>query len=99
MTTTLTVIALVTSLKTSNQTVYGDAAYREVTDQYSVFGYKQFSNARHEYNVEFREGDLVKSIMINMVCPTKSLSPLIFINSYSLIKSTKSGEASQRHQT
>lgn len=60
MTSTLTVIGLVTKLKTSTQTIYGEAIYREkVTNQNIVFGFKQFTNAIHEYNEMLREGDLV----------------------------------------
>ena len=60
MTSTLTVIGLVTRLKTSTQTIYGDAIYREkATNQNIVFGFKQFTNAIHEYNEMLREGDLV----------------------------------------
>jgi hypothetical protein len=57
MTSSLTVIGLVVRLKTSNQTSYGDAVYR--TDEIHTFGIKQFVNARHDYNKEYKEGDLV----------------------------------------
>jgi len=60
MTSTLTVIGLVTWLRTSTQTTSGDAVYREkVSDKNCVFSFKQFANARHEYNETFKEGDLV----------------------------------------
>jgi hypothetical protein len=61
MTSTLTVIGLITRLKTSGQTVaFGDAIYRDkLTSQNHTFGVKQFVNARHEYNEAFVEGDLV----------------------------------------
>jgi|tagenome__1003787_1003787.scaffolds.fasta_scaffold20705844_1 hypothetical protein len=59
MTTTLTVIALIVRLRVSDKTVYGDAIYREKTSQTHTFNIKQFTNARHEYNEEFHEGDLV----------------------------------------
>jgi hypothetical protein len=60
MTSTLTVIGLVTRLKSSSQIIYGEAVYREkVSNDNIVFGFKQFTNAMHEYNESFREGDLV----------------------------------------
>jgi hypothetical protein len=60
MTSTLTVIGLVTRLKLSTHTAYGDAIYREkVLNQTPVFGFKQFVNARNDYNEIFKEGDLV----------------------------------------
>ncbi|CAB4391610.1 unnamed protein product [Rhizophagus irregularis] len=59
MTTSLTVIALIVRLKVSDKTVYGDAIYREKSSQNHTFSVKQFTNARHEYNEEFHEGDLV----------------------------------------
>jgi hypothetical protein len=60
MTTTLTVIALVVRLRSSTQTANGDAIYRDkITNTTSTFGFKQFVNARNEYNEKFREGDLV----------------------------------------
>jgi len=60
MTSTLTVIGLVTRLRTSNNTTYGDAEYREkISNKNHVFVFKQFTNARHEYNEAFKEGDLV----------------------------------------
>jgi hypothetical protein len=59
MTSTLSVIALVTRLRSTTQTVNGDAIYREKSNQTHVFGFKQFINSRHEYNEEFKEGDLV----------------------------------------
>ena len=60
MTSTLSLIGLVTRLRSSNNTVYGDAQYREkVLNKKHVFTYKQFANARHEYNEAFKEGDLV----------------------------------------
>jgi len=60
MTTTLSVIALVTRLRSSAQITSGEAIYREkITNTTPAFGFKQFANARHEYNEKFREGDLV----------------------------------------
>ena len=60
MTSTLTIIALVTKLRSSIQTTHGEAIYREkVSNNNIAFGFKQFSNARHEYNKLFNEGDLV----------------------------------------
>ncbi|CAB4473816.1 unnamed protein product [Rhizophagus irregularis] len=59
MMTSLTVIALIVRLKVSDKTVYGDAIYREKSSQNHTFSVKQFTNARHEYNEEFHEGDLV----------------------------------------
>jgi hypothetical protein len=60
MTSTLTVMALVVRLRSSEKTVYGDAIYREkIFEQNHTFGFKQFINSRHEYNETFKEGDLV----------------------------------------
>jgi len=60
MTSTLTVIGLVVRLKTSDKTLYGDAIYREkISAQNHQFTFKQFTNAQHEYNEHFNEGDLV----------------------------------------
>lgn len=60
MTSTLSVIALVTRLRTTSKTTSGEAIYREkVSDQTHPFEFKQFINARHEYNEAFSEGDLV----------------------------------------
>ncbi|CAB5357327.1 unnamed protein product [Rhizophagus irregularis] len=60
MTSTLTVIGLVAHVKSSERTVHGEAMYREkITGQNHRFLFKQFVNARHEYNEAFREGDLV----------------------------------------
>lgn len=60
MTSTLSVIGLVTRLRSSNNTTYGDAEYREkISNKNHVFVFKQFTNARHEYNEAFKEGDLV----------------------------------------
>lgn len=60
MTTTLTVIALIIRLRVSDKTVYGDAVYREkISQKNHTFSIKQFTNARHDYNEEFCEGDLV----------------------------------------
>lgn len=60
MTTTLSVIAIVTRVKQTAQTIIGDATYREkVSDEYPTFGFKQFVKSQHEYNEAFREGDLV----------------------------------------
>jgi len=57
MSTSFTVVGLVVRLKTSSQTTYGDAIYR--TDENHTFTVKQFTNAQHEYNQAYREGDLV----------------------------------------
>lgn len=60
MTFTLTVIGLVTRLKTSSQIMHSEAVYREkVSNDNVVFSFKQFTNALHEYNESFRESDLV----------------------------------------
>lgn len=60
MSSTLTVIALIARLKESAHTASGDAMYREkISNTTPYFGFKQFSNARHEYNEAFKEGDLV----------------------------------------
>src|SRR4051812_4776459 len=60
MTSTLSVIALVTRLRSTSHTVNGDAMYREkISNQNHVFTFKQFVNAHHEYNESFKEGDLV----------------------------------------
>jgi hypothetical protein len=59
MTSTLTVIALIHRLRVTEKTVYGDAVYREKSSENHTFGLKQFVNARHEYNEEFCEGDVV----------------------------------------
>lgn len=59
MTSVLTVIALVTKLKTSTHTTHGEAFYREKLSNSNItFGFKQFSNAQHEYNEMLSEGDL-----------------------------------------
>jgi len=56
----MTVIGLVTRLKLSTQTAYGDAVYREkIQNKTHTFSFKQFFNARNEYNEPFKEGDLV----------------------------------------
>jgi hypothetical protein len=60
MTSTLSVIALIVRLRDSSHTAFGDAIYREkISNENPVFGFKQFANARHEYNEAFKEGDLV----------------------------------------
>ncbi|UZO05549.1 uncharacterized protein OCT59_025897 [Rhizophagus irregularis] len=60
MTATLSVITLVVRLRESSHTAFGDAIYREkVSNENPVFGFKQFSNALHDYNEAFKEGDLV----------------------------------------
>lgn len=60
MTSSLSVIGLVTRLKISPQTTYGNAIYRDkLTDENHVFVIKQFVNAQHEYNEAYKEGDLV----------------------------------------
>src|ERR1044072_4372207 len=59
MTSSLTVIGLVTRLKSSTQT-YGKAVYLEKFSNENInFAFKQFTNAQHNYNKAFREGDLV----------------------------------------
>lgn len=78
MTSSLTVIGLVARLKVTTQTVYGDAMYRDqITNENTSFTIKQFVNGQHEYNVSFKEGDLVifggkftldqKKIMVNII--------------------------------
>ncbi len=60
MTSTLTVIALVTRLSMTSKITNGDAIYRDkVLNQTHVFGFKQFTNARNDYNEALKEGDLV----------------------------------------
>ncbi|POG59540.1 hypothetical protein GLOIN_2v1884965 [Rhizophagus irregularis DAOM 181602=DAOM 197198] len=60
MTATLSVISLVVCLRESSHTAFGDAIYLEkVSNENPVFGFKQFSNALHDYNEAFKEGDLV----------------------------------------
>jgi hypothetical protein len=60
MTSTLTVIGLITHLKTSDKIVSGEAVYREKgTSENHAFAIKQFVNAQHDYNEAFTEGDLV----------------------------------------
>lgn len=60
MSSTLTVIALVTKLRNSSQITSGEAIYREkVTRGNTSFAFKQFVNARNEYNEKLTEGDLV----------------------------------------
>jgi len=60
MTTTLSVIALVTRLRSSTQISSGEAIYRDkTTNTTPCFAFKQFVNSRHDYNEKFREGDLV----------------------------------------
>jgi len=60
MTSVLTIIALVTKLKSSTQTAYGEAIYREkISNTNIAFSFKQFLNAKHEYNETLNEGDLV----------------------------------------
>src|SRR5438270_12533394 len=60
MTSSLTVIGLVTRLKSSTQTTYGEAIYLEkISNKNVVFAFKQFTNAQHNYNEAFRKGDLV----------------------------------------
>jgi len=58
MTSTLSVIGLVTKTKTSTQMTFGEAVYRNHTENIA-FKFKQFENAKHEYNETLREGDLV----------------------------------------
>ena len=60
MTSTLTVIGLVTRMRKSTSTAYGEAVYREkILNQRHTFTFKQFVNARNEYNEAFGEGDLI----------------------------------------
>lgn len=60
MASSLSVIALVTRVRTSNQTTAGEASYREKTSGNNVtFSFKQFTNAVNEYNEPLIEGDLV----------------------------------------
>jgi hypothetical protein len=60
MTSTLTIIGLITILRTYDKTIYGEALYREkITTKTHTFSIKQFVNARHHYNDAFNEGDLV----------------------------------------
>ena len=59
MTSTLTVIGLVTKIKTSTQMTSGEAIYRDKTSKNIAFSFKQFANARNEYNETLTEGDLV----------------------------------------
>jgi hypothetical protein len=60
MSSTLSVIGLVTKSKTSNQTMSGEAIYREkVSENNIIFAFKQFMNARNEYNETLTVGDLV----------------------------------------
>ena len=54
MTSTLTVIALITRLRITEKTVYGEATYREkLSSKNYSFGIKQFIIARHDYNEAF----------------------------------------------
>jgi hypothetical protein len=60
MSSALSVIALITRLRDTAHTTFGDAIYREkVSNDNPVFSFKQFVNSRHEYNKQFKEGDLV----------------------------------------
>lgn len=59
MTSTLTVIGLVTKIKTSTLVTSGEAIYRDKTSANIAFSFKQFANARDEYNETLTEGDLV----------------------------------------
>ena len=59
MTSILTVIGLVTKLKTSTQITSGEAIYRDKTSKNTTFNFKQFANARNDYNEILTEGDLV----------------------------------------
>jgi hypothetical protein len=60
MCSTLSVIGLVTKLKTSTQTASGEAIYKEkVSGNCNSFVFRQFANARNEYNETLMEGDLV----------------------------------------
>ena len=59
MSSTLSVIGLITKLKTSTQTTSGEAIYREKTSGNNIpFGFKQFANAQNDYNETLMEGDL-----------------------------------------
>ncbi|RIA79377.1 hypothetical protein C1645_840837 [Glomus cerebriforme] len=70
MSCTLTVIGLITRLRVSNQITNGDTIYREkVSNQTHMFGLKQFTNARHEYNEQFKEGDLLLVKMARVIEP------------------------------
>jgi hypothetical protein len=47
-------------MRTSISTAYGEAVYREkILNQVHTFSFKQFVNARNEYNEAFSEGDLI----------------------------------------
>lgn len=82
MTTTLSVIALVTHLKQSTQTVFGEAKYRDnVSNEYPVFGFKQFIKSQHPHNEKFGEGDLV-SFGGRFTLDDKKLMVSIFIIYY-----------------
>ena len=60
MISSLSVISLVTRLMTTTSTTYGEAVYREkVSENNITFAFKQFSNAKNEYNEILNEGDLV----------------------------------------
>lgn len=60
MTSSLSVIGLVSRLKTSSQTTFGSAIYKDkLTNENHNFVIKQFVNAQHEYNESYKEGDLV----------------------------------------
>ncbi|GBC40549.2 hypothetical protein GLOIN_2v1884965 [Rhizophagus irregularis DAOM 181602=DAOM 197198] len=100
MTATLSVIALVVRLRESSHTAFGDAIYREkVSNENPVFGFKQFSNALHDYNEAFKEGDLVHfggkfTIDDNKLMPfvhitTSACEPLSTSNNMNFVK-TKS---------
>ena len=59
MTLTLTVIGLITKIKTLNQVTSGEAIYREKTSENVAFDFKQFTNAQNAYNEPLTQGDLV----------------------------------------
>jgi hypothetical protein len=60
MSSTLSVIGFVTKSKISGQTTSGEAIYREkLSDKSIAFAFKQFMNAKSEYNETIMEGDLI----------------------------------------
>ena len=82
MTTTLTVIALIRHIKSSDKTAYGEATYREkIANKNHHFSFKQFINARHAYNEPFHEGDLVLLGGKFTVDNKKLMVIILFLNS------------------
>jgi hypothetical protein len=60
MSSTLSVISLITKSKSLNQITSGEAIYRDkVTENNITFVFKQFMNARNDYNETLTQGDLV----------------------------------------